>query len=99
MHLVGFIIRIYHDARYFECQNMTCVFVYFESDSQIIGSWSVSPVAARNVTERNISFSDELDSSHYNVVLPVEEKESSGIPEAFTIYLCCRSLTKAFSVN
>jgi len=78
---------------------MTCVFVYFESDSQIIGTWSVSHVAADNVTEGNISFSDELDSSHYNVVLPVEEKESSGIPEAFTIYFCYRSLPKAFSVD
>ena len=99
MHLVGFIIRIYHDAQSSECQNMACVFVYFESESQSIGIWSVSPVAADNVAERNISFSDELDSSHYNVVLPVEEKESSGIPEAFTIYFCCRSLSKAFSVD
>lgn len=35
---------------------MTCVFVYFESDGKIIGTWSVSPVAAENVTERSISF-------------------------------------------
>jgi len=99
VHLVGFIIRIYHDTWSSECKNMTCVFVYFESDSQIIGTWSVGPVAADNVTERNISFTDELDGSHYNVVLSVEEKGSSRIPEAFTVYFSCRSLPKAFSVD
>jgi hypothetical protein len=35
---------------------MTCVFVYFEFDSKVIGTWSFSPVAAENVTERNIIF-------------------------------------------
>jgi hypothetical protein len=35
---------------------MTCVFVYFESDGPITGTWSVSPVAAENMTESNISF-------------------------------------------